>query len=185
MVQKRFTMAEMQEFLRLQAENMKLLNEQLHSMQTQLLNISSQNINSTSGPSQLSHVPWPKPLQVESGDIRENYELFKSNWNTYVIATGMDKWAADREPQKVNILLSIIGDTAKMKYNSFGLTDADKVDVAQVLAKIDDKLVTKKHPMYERWQFHTCNQLDNESFDAYLVRLTKISDNCQFDKIDS
>ncbi|KAI4465717.1 hypothetical protein MML48_3g00015894 [Holotrichia oblita] len=118
-----------------------------------------------------------------SGDLWENVQLFKANWNTYTLATGMDKWSTNRESQKVNILLSIIGDAAKLKFNNFGLTDEDKVNCEKLLNKISDKILSKKHQLYERWLFHTCSQLTDESFESYLLRLNKIHDQCEFDKI--
>lgn len=35
----------------------------------------------------------------------------------------------------------------------------------------------------DRWSFHTCKQLESENFDIYLVRLNKIIENCQYEKI--
>ncbi|XP_031335482.1 uncharacterized protein LOC116165305 [Photinus pyralis] len=87
----------------------------------------------------MSNVPWPKPLQVDEGDIYENFQLFKANWKVYVKATGMDQWSADREEQKVNILLSIIGDVAKVKFNNFSLTDDEKSNADEMLNTIGER----------------------------------------------
>lgn len=168
------------EFLNMQMENMRLMNQQLQEMQTEIRRLST---NTPNNGFQLSNIPWPKPLLVEEGDLGECFNLFKSNWETYVKATGMNEWPKEKEPQKVNILLSVVGDAANLKYNNFGLTDQDKVSTENILSIIEKKIIIKKHPMYERYQFHICNQLENETFDTYVLRLTKILDACQFDKI--
>lgn len=177
----------MEPFLSTQLETMQLVTRKLAELQAEINSLTSSSNSSpqatTSGTGS-SIVPWPKPLSVDTGDINENFQLFKSNWETYVKATGMDKWDVTREAQKVSILLSIVGDAAKLKYNNFGLNADDELNTQSVLDKIGEKLLAKQHPMYERWLFHTCNQLENETFSAYLVRLTKILDKCQFDKIE-
>ncbi|KAI4465117.1 geranylgeranyl pyrophosphate synthase [Holotrichia oblita] len=101
----------------------------------------------------------------------------------HTLATGMDKWFTNRESQKVNILLATIGDAAKLKFNNFRLTDEDKVNCEKLLNKISDKILSKKHPLYERWLFHTFNQLRYKSLESYPLGLSKILDQCQFDKI--
>ncbi|KAI4465713.1 hypothetical protein MML48_3g00009509 [Holotrichia oblita] len=165
-----------------------LITEQLKQLQAQVTNLTG-NVaypDSNGGTSQGNtnyNIPWPNLLQIDSGDLWENIQLFKANWNTYTLATGMDKWSTNRESQKVNILLSIIGDAAKLKFNNFGLTDEDKVNCEKLLNKISDKILSKKHQLYERWLFHTCSQLTDESFQSYLLRLNKILDQCEFDKI--
>lgn len=168
-----------QDFISLQTETMQLMQNQMKDMKKQMENLSNRSFNNAS-----SRVPFPKPLLV-GGDIHANFQLFKANWETYIKATGIDTWSADKEPKKVNILLSMIGDAAKVKYNNFGLTNADmaNANTNTVLSAISETLVKKAPMMYERWQFHSCNQLKKESFEAYLIRLNKILDNCQFEKI--
>lgn len=193
----------LEQFIGLQVENMKLMSQQLADMQAQMVNLAGMQATAAASSSETSNVqnsnlsdyrnvngsssnvPWPKPLQVDNGDLWENFQLFKNNWEIYLKATGMDKWNPEREIQKVNILLTIIGDSAKLKFNNFGLVEADKVSCTEVLNKVGEKLLAKMHPMYERWLFHTCNQLPNETFDDYLIRLNKIIDKCQFEKIST
>ncbi|XP_031354411.1 uncharacterized protein LOC116178898 [Photinus pyralis] len=169
----------MEEFFKAQSKCMELLQKQLQEMQQKM-----QTAFPEASTKQMSNVPWPKPLQVDEGDIYENFQLFKANWKVYVKATGMDQWSADREEQKVNILLSIIGDVAKVKFNNFSLTDDEKSNADEMLNTNGERLIARTHPLYERWLFHSCNQLPEENFDAYYCRLNKLVDRCQFDKIN-
>lgn len=80
-----------------------------------------EQLNATAGLNMLltQHIPWQQPLDVDSGDIYDNFQFFKQNWFTYCSATGIDKWDPDLESRKINILLSIIDDKAKKKYSNF------------------------------------------------------------------
>lgn len=132
--------------------------------------------------SETQRVPFPSPLEVERGDIQENFALFKSNWKEYVVAAGIDKWV-NQEPMKINLLLTFIGDEAKKKYMHFNLTDAEKTTADAVLKLIEDRLISKRSQLYDRYVFHNCSQLENESFKDYLVRLRKIVEVCGFDNV--
>jgi hypothetical protein len=121
-------------------------------------------------------------LEVESGDVSKNFVLFKNNWETYCCATGMDKWTAAQENQKVNILLSCIGDSAKKKYSGFGFTAVEKENSTNLLNALERKIVTKRNVLFDRYIFHSCNQMDDEDFDTYLIRLRKSVEVCKYNE---
>lgn len=125
-------------------------------------------------------IPYPRPLEVESGDVSENFALFKNNWQVYCIATGMDKWTPEQEKKKVNILLTLIGDAAKKKYSNFDLTEEDQKDTTALLKAIESKIVSNRNILFDRYIFHTCNQMEHEDFDSYLLRLKKAAEFCKY-----
>lgn len=135
----------------------------------------------TSTGSTSANVPYPKPLDVDTGDVGENFKLFRDNWKTYCVATGMDKWNQDQEVQKVSILLAMIGDAAKKKYSGFNLTADEKKDTESVLKALEEKIVSKRNLLYDRYVFQSCNQMPDEEFDAYVIRLRKAVDLCKYD----
>lgn len=137
----------------------------------------------TTGNPMIQNIPWPSPLEVETGDIYENFGLFKQNWLSYCSAAGIDKWPNTDEQRKINILLTIIGDKAKKKYNNFSLTDADKTTVDNVLQVIRKRLVSDRNLLYDRYTFHICNQQEDESFDDYYVRLRKQFEVCRYGEV--
>lgn len=127
-------------------------------------------------------VPFPRPLQI-SGNMGDNFNLFKANWTAYAEATGVARWPAVDEPKKVNILWSMVGDEAKLKYDNFGVQDEDKVSCELLLKRIEMCVTISKHTLFDRWTFHTCNQMEAETFDEYLRRLNKTADGCDFNTI--
>lgn len=119
------------------------------------------------------NIPWPQPLEVDSGDIYDNYNLFKENWAAYTSATGIDSWGPDHEKRKINILLTVVGDKAKRKYCNFSLKDTDKTTAENVLKVMDECLISERKVLYDRYLFHSCNQEEGESFHSYYLRLKK------------
>lgn len=128
------------------------------------------------------NIPWPQPLEVEVGDIYDNFQLFNQNWLTYCSATGIDTWGEDMEARKINILLSIIGDKAKKKYANFHIKNEDMTTTDNILKIIRDNLVSERNLLFDRYTFHNCNQLEEESFDTYYCRLKKLFELCRYDQ---
>jgi hypothetical protein len=116
-------------------EDYKVLLEQqtklLAAMQTQMQVMQQQMSNMMAGSTIdaiKSHVsvPWPQPLDVESGDLFENFEFFRNGWENYCTATGMSKWGPEKSEVKASILLSAVGTAAVKKFMEFGLTEKEK-----------------------------------------------------------
>ncbi|EZA52809.1 hypothetical protein X777_08142, partial [Ooceraea biroi] len=124
----------------------------------------------------------PQPLKVDVGNINDNFDLFKQNWNSYIVASGIDKWGPQEEVRKINILLSIIGDKAKKKFSNFHLTETEKTSAERVLQLISERVKSHRNLLYNRYMFHTCNQQEDESFDDYFIRLKKIFDVCEYNQ---
>lgn len=143
--------------------------------------LAEKQANQVQGSTSSANIPWPQPLEVEDGDLQENFKLFENNWKSYCVATGMDKWPNTSEKVKVNILLSVVGDPAKKKYNEFNLTDADKESSSDVMKAIQKIMVSNRNLLYDRHCFHLCDQQEDEEFDAYLLRLRKIVEFCKYD----
>ena len=153
----------------------------MENLQKKLMEVSTATVapitNITQG---IQNFPWPSPLEVDTGDIYENFNLFKINWHSYCVATGIDKWDADQEKRKINVLLTVIGDKAKVKYNNFALKDEELATTAEnVLKLIGERLVSERNLLYDRYMFHTCDQRENEPFGEYLVRLKKNFEVCR------
>lgn len=128
-------------------------------------------------------VPYPERLDVDSENVEENFKLFKNNWHSYCKATGMDKWGADMESRKINILLSFVGDSAKKKYNNFSLTDENLNSTAKdVLDLIEKQIVSKKNWLFDRFVFRSCEQKEDENFEEYINRLRRAVETCKYDQ---
>lgn len=129
-------------------------------------------------------VPFPSSLNVSSGDVRENFKIFRSNWESFCSATGMNKWTEDRNTEKVNALLLMIGDEAKMKYNNFSLTTEEKQrPVDEVLDIIEARLGPELSVLLERTKFFSIQQKEEESYVDFCKRVEKAAERCQFNKL--
>ncbi|KAK9737744.1 hypothetical protein QE152_g10398 [Popillia japonica] len=126
------------------------------------------------------NVPKPLPLDVEKGNIGENYEHFVKSFQDYLIATGIDKWPSSEEEKKIRILFTLIGDKAMFKYDRFKLSDDEKTTVNNVISAIRSRLISKRNVIYERAMFNSCNQETDEKFDDYYRKLEKLIENCEF-----
>ena len=59
-------------------------------------------------------------------------------------------------------------------FNTFGLTDADKVKIDFVFRKFKEYCTPKKHVTYERHVFNTRAQGATKGIDAYVTELRKL-----------
>ncbi|KAK9692646.1 hypothetical protein QE152_g35028 [Popillia japonica] len=134
-----------------QAKAIKLLNEQLQSTKPNTINI-----------------PWPAPLDIERGDISQNFENFVLSWKDYMVASDMDKWPSSDEDKKIKTFFTALGSSALTKYNRFQLTAEEQRNIDTVIEAIRKKLSSKKNVIYDRAMFNSCNQ-ENDSFDEYLL----------------
>ncbi|XP_011859082.1 PREDICTED: uncharacterized protein LOC105556596 [Vollenhovia emeryi] len=161
-----------------QVKALQNLNQQMVQVQSKL-NIRNGEGSVTQLPNLQANVPWPQPLNVDKGDVRENFEFFKDNWNNYAIATGMSAWPDTQEKQKISILLiAAIGVQAMKKYLNFQLTEEEKDTTENVLKIIETRLTTaSKNVIYDRYLFNTAVQQQDETFDNYLIRLKKLIKN--------
>ncbi|KAK9721590.1 hypothetical protein QE152_g20805 [Popillia japonica] len=150
---------------------MEFLKKQIDSLAEITKNLSLMNTNSG------QNVPKPLPLDVEKGNIGENYEHFVKSFQDYVIATGMDKWPPSEEEMKIRILFTLIGDKAMFKYDRFKLSDDEKTTVNNVISAIRSRLLSKRNVIYERAMFNSCNQETDEKFDDYYRKLEKLIEN--------
>ncbi|XP_073962452.1 uncharacterized protein [Choristoneura fumiferana] len=153
----------------------------LATMQSQITLLQQQVVTNT-GDSSASrvNVPWPQPLQVESGDQHENLEFFKNGWQNYCLASGIDKWPPAKAEIKAGLLISALGSAAMKKYMEFGLTEEDKKDEVLIFKKIEEFISKETNLIYSRYLFNARTQLQGEDFSEYLLSLKKLVKPCQY-----
>ena len=91
----------------------------------------------------------------------------------------------DKKPAKVqcSTLLTVAGEEALEIFNTFGLTDEDKVKIDVVIRKFEEYCTPKKNVTYERHVFNTRAQRATEGIDAYVTELSKRARNCEFGEL--
>lgn len=141
-----------------------LQSTQAHAQAAQMQRPSATNV----------YVPQPSPLALE-GDMQENLDFFEQSWKDYAKAIGMHRWPVEENPQKVNFLLSVIGEPARRKYFNFELTTDERADPETALAAIREKVVAKRNVLVDRLDFFSVVQLENESIDDFVSRLKMLA----------
>ncbi|XP_073966540.1 uncharacterized protein [Choristoneura fumiferana] len=172
---------ELKLILKQQTEIMATMQSQMKMLQQQMTNKPGSNESDTKS---RVNVPWPQPLEVNSGEPNENLSFFKNGWTNYCLATGMNKWGEDKMELKAGLLISAIGSAAMKKYMEFGLTDEEKRSEGSILRKMDETIKKKTNIIYCRYIFNARNQLLEERFEDYLLTLRKLIKPCDYGDIE-
>lgn len=107
----------------------------------------------------LPQIPLPEPLDIKSGDISENCKHFRSQWELYLLATGL---AAQNEEAKKAILLTAIGNDVFRRYANMPITEEEKTTAADLLNAIAKNLSPSINKRYVRAIFNMAKQEDDE-----------------------
>jgi hypothetical protein len=116
-------------------------------------------------------LPNMKALEVEKGDINQNWKLFRENFESYMSVARMPKNEEDDERQQFNMLMLVIGDTAKIKFKGLGLKTEDKNKQIEEILNIIEACVKEEIPvLLERLKF----------YEDYVKRVEKAANMCDF-----
>ena len=113
----------------------------------------------------MNQLPPPKPLSFV-GNVADNWRRWIQQFRLYLNATGFDK--------------NVAGEEALEIFNTFGLSEEDKVKIDVVIKKFEEYCTPKKNVTYERHVFNTRAQGATEGIDAYATELRKLARNCEF-----
>lgn len=127
-------------------------------------------------------VPQPPPLCLD-GDMEQNFDFFKRNWENYASAIGMDQWPAEDESKKVGYLLSVIGFEALRKYFNFQLTDEQRRTPVVALAAIKEKVVRPRNMNLDLLEFFSVKQ-ELETIDEFHTKLKVLAKPCQLGELE-
>ena len=127
----------------------------------------------------MNQLPPPKPLSFV-GNVAENWRRWIQQFRLYLNATGFDKKPAQVQ---CSTLLTVAGEEALEIFNTFGLTDEDKVKIDVVIKKFEEYCTPKRNVTYERHVFNTRAQGATEGIDVYVTELRKLARNCEFGEL--
>ncbi|KAF2896235.1 hypothetical protein ILUMI_09941 [Ignelater luminosus] len=131
------------------------------------------------------NIPWSVPLDIEKGDCAQNFEDFVLAWKDYETATGMNKWSIEEMKRQMIMFLTAIGSKPLIKFNRFQLTDKNQTDVNTAIEVIRKRLGSQKNVIYDRAMFNSCNQVVDETFDEYFLKLQKPEVKCEFENFEN
>lgn len=138
------------------------------------------------GPVINSSIPFPEPLRLD-GNVRENVELWKDAFDTYIIASGVEQL---EERVKVATFKSALGAEARRIFNLWPLRDEEKNTVAACLQSLSSYMIPQKNIKLARYEFHQCQQepgddsRDPESMSNFINRARLLVKDCNFGDLE-
>ena len=126
-----------------------------------------------------SHFPIPSPMNVK-GDLVNNWEFFKQQWQDYEVGTGLDK-----QEHKIRLATfrSAMGKDCLQIFLNLKLSSEQQQDINECIKALEACFKPKRNVVYERYLFNMCQQNLDETVDGYVNRLRKAASTCQFGTI--
>lgn len=110
------------------------------------------------------------------GDIPNNWEFFKQQWQDYEIATGLDQKS---QPIRLATFRSVIGKECLQIFRNLNFGSGE-VTISSALKALEEYFLPKRNVVYERYVFNSCCQIPDETVDCFINRLRKLASSCQF-----
>ena len=89
------------------------------------------------------------------------------------------------EKEKCQAILYVIGEEGRTIHRTWSFPEIDRDKVAPLLMKFEDYCTPKTKVTLERYKFNTRFQKEHEQIDKYLTELRKISQNCNFETLET
>ena len=109
-----------------------------------------------------SQLPTPPPMSLK-GNLAENWTFFRESWESYKIATELDKKSKPVILETLKIVLPV----------------ADRTDPDSFLQALTQHFEPQRNIIFERYLFNSANH-GNENIDQYLNRLRKLASTCAY-----
>lgn len=122
-------------------------------------------------------IKQPDPLSLE-GNVDYNWATFKQRFDNYLTAIDGDSFG---DARKVALLLTCAGPAALELYNTFDLTEANRIKYKNVVEAFVAYCSPKKNETYERYLFRSRLQKPGENFDMFYTDLKLKAKTCKFD----
>ena len=119
-------------------------------------------------------IPGPKPMEMK-GNQAENWKFFKTSWNNYMIAAGLDE-----KPPNVQLatLYTFMGKEACQLAEHLPIAEPD--DPNSVLEALTQHFEPKRNTIFERYIFNSATQEEGEHLEQFLARLRKLAATCDY-----
>lgn len=97
----------------------------------------------------MNWIPAPEKLNISTGNIAHNWQLFRQAWDNYECAIDL---STKPEPKRVATLLTVIGSDALEVFNTFEWNaEEDKKKIKPVLDNFNKYFNPKKNVTFERY----------------------------------
>lgn len=127
------------------------------------------------------HLTKVGQLKLE-GNLSENWRRFKRNFDIFMAAGELTQKA---DAIKVNTFLNAVGEEAVEIFDSFNLTDEQRLVYADVVKSFADFCEPKKNTVYERYVFSQRQQKIGEPFDNFLIEIRRLVRTCEYGNMEN
>ncbi|CAM1321049.1 Uncharacterised protein g7662 [Pycnogonum litorale] len=125
-------------------------------------------------------IPPPAPMSMK-GDLASNWKNFQTAWEYYSIATELKVKPDDVQAAT---LCSVMGiDCIKVMDCLKMLTVPERGKPGEILGRLREHFMPKKHLLFERRKFGQATHGENESIDCYHVRLRQLAESCEYEEL--
>ena len=128
-----------------------------------------------------SIIPLPPPLKM-TGNLSNNWRIFKSMWKNYETATNMSEKSSEI---RTATLLSCIGMEGFELYETLDFpTEDERTKIEKVLDRLERHFVGEVNETFERFRFNQRNQEVSETIDSYVSALRALVKSCNFGTLE-
>src|SRR6218665_1896078 len=129
----------------------------------------------------LQNLRLPDPLKVSGGNVADNWERFKDQWENYERAADLTDASAEK---RAAVFLTCLGGEAYDTYRSLALPAGDKKDIAKLIEAFETFCIGSVNVTYQRYLFYQRVQEANERFDKFLGEVRRMGKSCQFESME-
>lgn len=121
----------------------------------------------------------PQPLALRpSGEVAENWKLWKEKYNNYFVISRLDR---ESSQYQLAMFKHTIGDEALKVIKTFSYTEGeDSNNWRVVMAKMEKHCIGEVNEIYERYCFNKRDKLSTESVDCFVAELKTLAKTCNF-----
>ena len=121
----------------------------------------------------------PQPLTLKhSGDVAENWKLWKEKYNNYFVISRLNRESPEYQ---LAMFKHTVGDDALKVIKTFSNTEAeDSDDWHVVMDKLEKYRIAEVNKIYERYCFNKRDKLPTESVDSFVAELKTLAKTCNF-----
>lgn len=114
-------------------------------------------------------------------NLRLEWIRFKREFEFYIVVGELDKKS---DLIKIGLLMLLIGSEGADKFDTFNLSDLDKVIYAKVITAYDSYFSPKGNLYVERISFFARIQLEHEPIEQFIGDVRKLASTCEFINAD-
>ena len=121
----------------------------------------------------------PKYLDLKhSGEIAENWKLWKEKYNNYFVISRLDRETPEFQ---LAMFKHTIGDDALKVIKTFNYAEGENSsDWRVVMGKMEKHCIGEVNEIYERYCFNMRDKLPTESVDSFVAELRNLAKTCNF-----